>query len=278
MQSAHELVEDLSQAYKGLDSTLADEATNFSAFEQKFDGKTCPEQAELAPLLNGVQAIAIALAKFLEALIDFLANEHAIAIVRETPLGRREIGRIGARQILPFYWTVNNLNNNLHEQETAVSYIWQQTWELCAGFAYHGSSMTASSSLISWMEGLTRIFGEPSHSEAWNEETLEFICGYLERKRRLIQGLYYIADRAALLVTATESELKSEAVGISWWCQLVDSTPKDKGAYYKLQGLIGECPNPAHPDVAARLEQIAAEEGVDERIREEARLKLKGAA
>lgn len=274
MQLAEQSIKNLTQTSAKLRRTLENSAGYFSTFAQEFDGTRCPEQSELVPFLKSVQGIALALAEFLEALRAFLTDRNAVAALRRIPSEERGLGG-EAHQLLDFYGACGSLANKLREQDTTTTYVWQQTYELCVWFAYLGSSMTATSSLISSIPFVTQLFREESSSKWWgDDEYLKLAVRIL--KEELIQGLYHISRRADLLVNTPESELKSHE--FSWWCQRVDSTPKDRGAYYKLRSLIAECPDPAHPDAVARLKQIATGDKVDEDIREEALLKLKDAA
>jgi hypothetical protein len=81
-----------------------------------------------------------------------------------------------------------------------------------------------------------------------------------------------MSERASFLAVANEEDLKSSEM--SWWCNLVDMTPKDEGSLYTLGSRISSCPQPTHPEAVKRLKELAVHPGVQQSIREQAQQAL----
>jgi len=273
MRSADSLIAQLTQTYRKLELTAAREAATLSEFEQEFDGARNPEQDELAQVLRSIQAMATSLAEFVKALRDFLGDGNAVAVLRESPLNCREVGKVEVRHLLRPYLAMVDQDSKLREQGVARSYLWRATLGLYTWFAYLGASYTASSSMISGLQMITEKL-ESESMESFDWEPYRSVV----LKKEHIQQLYDISDRAAFLITATAEQLEADEV--SRWCQRLDNVLERMGRAldYQLESLIEECPIPVTDSIIQRLHQVSANEAISESVREQARLKLKAAA
>jgi hypothetical protein len=263
-----QLTQRLFKTYRSFKQILTEAERTFSEFERKFNGDKCPEQDELTPVLRNFQKIALAFSEFLEVLDKVLCDENLVMVIQQMPPENKGVSVIDPRELLPFYWMMNSINNKMYEKGTSASYFWELTNALAIEYGYYGSGLTASTSLISQMSIITGVFGEGAKKQ---EIFLEFAPKFL--KKEYIKGLYNISKRAALLATATEKEPHESKT--AWWCDIVDATPKDKSTLYILGGLIKGCPDPKHPEVIKRLKELTVNQDIDESIREQAQLKLK---
>jgi hypothetical protein len=212
MHAAHELVGQLSQAYRQLDVTLTREEVAFSAFARQLGGTRCPPQEELAPFLHGVQAVARTLAEFLQVLTDFLNDPEAIALVRDIPPEQREVGSIPAYRFLPFYDTIVAVYHEFRRQSLPMVYPCDHVWQLCVEFAYFAFRVTATQSLIAWLDALTGMFCVDADSSFWDDQMIGAMRKYLNRHAELIQGLHSVAERAVLLQRAAETAWSAEYI------------------------------------------------------------------
>ena len=269
MEQNNQLINRLSKTYNDFKLVLTEGETTFSQFGHEFTGEKCPEQAELAPILQSFQKIVLAFSEFLKVLGEVLRDEDLIVSIQRMSPEDRPIGGIVPTDLLPFYWLLNDISHKLSHNKIQPSHLWELVYGLAVEYAYYGSSMTASSSLISQMGMLTGVFVE--EDSQIREIFLEFAPKFF--KPEYIKGLSYMSERAALLATASEEELRQAE--ISWWCNEVDATSKDEAMYYTLRGFIEGCPDPFHPEVVKRLKELAVCQGVQETIRKQARLKLK---
>lgn len=271
------ILNDLIKTYQQFESTLSSEKPHFLKFKQDFNGEKCPVHTDLIPLLYGLKKIASSLADFLNAYIIFLQDQDAIELIRDTPLSDRNISSIKVAQIHPIYDVIYTLNLKLESMKTPTTFVWEQTYDLfIMWFAYFGAGMSADSGLICMLGILTNLFSEKKDSKLWGNDYLNFYRDYILKKEALIDGLYHISERANLVATVTEEELKLENNVITYWCRQVDSIPKDGNAYYSLDYMLKRCPNPAHPEIIARLEQITKEERLAKHLRKQASNLLKG--
>jgi hypothetical protein len=271
MEQKNQLIERLSKTYVDFESALSDGEVIFSQLGEKSDGKRCPEQVDLAPILKSFQEIALTFSAFLEVLEKVLHDQDLIVSIQQMPPDKRPLKAIGAEQLLPFYWTMNNIDHKLYDNGTPRSYLWEVVHSLATEYAYYGSSMTAGTSLISQMEILTGVF-DMTEGTKGREIYLEFAPKILEPE--YIKGLFFMSEYAALLATAGEHELRQKEVACVWWCNMVDATPKNEAAYYTLSYFIEGCPDPRDSEIIKRLRELAESQGVHESIREQAQLKL----
>jgi hypothetical protein len=265
VEETKQLIERLVQGYDRLQLALEKEEIVFQNFKWDYDTGKCPPQAELAPILKSFEKIALVFSDWLEILYRVVNNKNALVALRKMRPEARGIGLVDPGQLLSFYGAAAQAEGPADVR----SYFGEQVSQLGIAYAYYGSSMTASSSLISKMSFLTKVFTKPGDDVEW-DEYIEFAPRLL--KKEYIQGLRLLSKRAAFLAVATEKEIRSSEV--SWWCDQVDMTPKDEAALYRLGYMIDHCPQPTHPDVIERLQELAVHQGVQESIREQAQAVL----
>ncbi|MDX1522317.1 MAG: hypothetical protein R3264_11865, partial [Anaerolineae bacterium] len=246
----NQLTQRLFQSYKQFKHVLAEGEITFTEFDRGFNGDKCPEQNDLIPVLGSFQKIALNFSEFLEVLDKVLAHNETITAIQQMRPENKSIGVIDPRELLPFYWTINGINNRMHEKQTSISLAWEMTSALAIEYGYYGSSMTANTSLLSSMPTITGVFGEASEMR---DIFTEFAPKFL--KKEYIKGLNFMAERANFIATTPQEKLQSNE--IFWWCNRVDMTPKDGGSLYTLSYLIEHCPKPSHPSVIERLQRLA---------------------
>ncbi len=261
----NQLISNLTGRYTNFTTILVQTDIVFQKFAQSYIDEDCPAQEELAPILINFERMALAFSKFLESMDVVINSTDAIQTLKMMLPETRGISHVSSRLLLSFYGASRQLS------QTAIEnfLLCKQVAALGVEYAYYGSSMSASSSLVSKMSFLTGIYETPSNHQDW-EIYLEFAPKFL--KKEYIKGLVLLAERAALLATATLGEI--EASEIAWWCSRVDMTSKDEGALYTLTDLIKNCPDVTNPDANQRLRMLAIHQGVDASVREQAQFIL----
>ncbi len=256
----NQLISKLAGRHKSFTTNLAQADVVFQEFNQSRIDEDCPDQARLIPILRNFENIALAFSNFLESLDLVIKSTDAIQTLKMMPPKTRGVGFIDPTLLLSFYGA-----SKLSEVAIQKSQLCEQVANLGVDYAYYGSSMTASSSLISKMSFLTGIYEKPGDHQEW-EIYLELAPKIL--KREYIQGLRLLSERAAFLSTATLEEIQFSK--IAWWCSQVDMTPKDEAALYTLSYLIKNCPEATDPGANQRLRMLAIHQGIDASVREQA--------
>lgn len=261
----NQVILNLTDRYTNFTTILGQTDIVFQKFVQSYIDEDCPTQEKLAPILINFERMALAFSKFLESMDVVIKNTDAIQALKMMPPETRGIGHVSPGLLLSFYGASRQLSQTAIEN----SLLCKQVAALGVEYAYYGSSMSASSSLVSMMSFFTGIYEKPSNHQEW-EIYLEFAPKLL--KKEYVKGLVLLAERAAFLATATLSEI--EASEIAWWCSRVDMSSKDEGALYTLTDLIKNCPDVTNPDANQRLRMLAAHQGIDASVRERAQVIL----